>query len=347
MPTTAPLKKFDAGPLTALVGRWLGKESSCIGLDVGSFSVKGVLLQKKRTGLVVEQWALREIPPGGEAAARTKAVQEILQSIGSTHRPIVSTVGGPGTVLRSVTVPKMTAEELKTSLHFEAEKYIPFKLEEVFLDSAILRDLQGGRMEIFIAAARKDVVQGHLDLLASANVHPQTVDLEPIALANAWEFYPPPELAQGPAGLIHAGARGTVLNFFSGKELQFTREIPLGGDGLTRVLCDGLRIDAAEAERIKCQPGDRAVEVQTILRPMLDDWSGQCRASLDFYENQYGRRVERLFVSGGSALLTGFAEGLEQSLGLPVRTWNPLGPGVAAGPRLAVALGLALRGTAA
>ncbi len=185
-------------------------------------------------------------------------MQKILREFSSDKKPLFSAVGGPGTVLRTVTVPKMTREELKTSLHFEAEKYIPFKLDEVFIDSAILKDQTGGRMDVLIAAARKDVVQAHLDFLSSAGAVPQVLDLEPIALANAWELSPPPGLGEKPAGLLHLGARGTILNFFSGTTLQFSREIPIGGDLFTRKIADGLGLDVPAAERMKCQPAELA-----------------------------------------------------------------------------------------
>lgn len=322
------------------MGRRLRKETACVGLDVGFSSVKGVLLQKSPSGLLPPKCALQEIHPAGESAQRLKGVQAVLRDLAAQKKPVLSAVGGPGTVLRPVTVPKMTPTELKTSLHFEAEKYIPFKLEECFVDSAILRDQPGGRMEIFIAAARKEVVQTHLDLLAAAGVTPQALDLEPIALANGWELSPPVDGADQPTGLIHAGARGTILNFFAGTQLQFSREIPIGGDLFTRHIADGLRVDVSEAERIKCQPGERVGEIRTLLQPVWEEWGTQCRASLDFYENQYGRRVERLFFSGGSALLSGLAEWMGEVSGLPAQIWNPL----SVGPRLAVALGLAARG---
>jgi type IV pilus assembly protein PilM len=342
LPATTPDKKANAVSLTALMGRWLKKETACIGLDAGSSSIKGVLLQKSPSGLLPPKCALQEIHPAGDAVTRLKGLQAVLQDLAAQKKPVISAVGGPGTVLRPVMVPKMTAEELKTSLRFEAEKYIPFKLDEVFIDSAILRDQAGGRMEIFIAAARKNLVQGHLEMLSAAGVVPQAVDLEPIALANAWELAPPAELGDGPAGLAHIGARGTILNFFSAKQLQFSREIPFGGEFFTRQIADGLKMNAAEAERIKRQPGDRLNEIRMLLQPKWETWTEQCRASLDFYENQYGRRVERLFLSGGSALLSGLTAGMGETFGLPVQVWNPL----SAGPGLAIAVGLAARGVA-
>jgi type IV pilus assembly protein PilM len=311
----------------------LKNEPVCIGLDVGSHSVKCAKIRKGSGGVyTLSSSSVEAVGPQKDLIQRAGAVQRALQAVGAEKNPVIAAVGGPGTVLRSVVVPKMTPEELKTALTFEAEKYIPFKLNEVFIDSAILgdqpggpgRNLPGGRMEIALGAARKELVQGLLEMLTSAGTAPAAVDLEAVALADAWEVSRPTSGAE-PVGLVHIGARGTILSFFKEAQLQFTREIPLGGDSFAK--------EAAEGSK--------------------EQWHSQCRASFDFYESQFGQRVERLYLSGGAVGLEGFREWVQEAAGLSVEAWNPLS-GLqtslsadqvqAIGPSLAVAVGLGVRG---
>lgn len=351
MPTSLDAKlKELAARLPALAK--LSKGASTVGLDVGSHAVKGVKVQKSGDRCTLLQYSISAVNPSADAAQRAQPIRETLRALGGEKDPIVTAVGGAGTVLRSVTVPKMSPEELKTALTFEAEKYIPFKIAEVFLDSAILGDQPGGRMEISLGAARKDVVQQHLDLLQAAGVAPQVVDLEPVALANAWEIGPP-AAGEAPVCLMHLGARSTVLNVFFGARLQFTREIPIAGEAFTRAVSDGLQMDTAGAERLKCQPGERLQEVRTAVQPAWDQWFAQCRASFDFFENQFGRKVEKVFLSGGSARMAGLKEWIQETMGAPAETWNPTAalqtdlprdPLQQAGVDLGVAVGLAVRG---
>lgn len=179
-------------------------------------------------------------------------------------------------------------------------------------------------MEIMLGAARKELVQGLLEMLTSAGIAPAAVDLEAVALTDAWEISRPDAGAE-PVGLVHIGVRGTILNFFKEARFQFTREIPLGGDSLAKEGVGGSK----------------------------EQWHSQCRASFDFYENQFGQRVTRLYLSGGFSGLEGLREWVQEATGLPTEIWNPLSglkaslsadQPQAIGPSLAVAVGLGVRG---
>ncbi len=312
-------------PAPAILSRWLKKEPTAVGLDVGVYSVKAVLLKRaSKDGLTLLQHAAEALPEGADEAQRVQTLQKVLQGMVPARERLAVAVGGPGTVVRTVVIPKMTPAELKAALNFEAEKYIPFRLDEVFLDSAILGDQPGGRMEIVLAAARKDLVHSRMGLLGAAGITPRGIDLESVALANAWEVSPVEGCGADPAVLLHLGARGTILNFLSGKQLQFTREIPAGGQAFTQAVAEGLGVDLKEAERLKCGSGDRAEAVRAALQPSWEEWLAQCRASFDFYENQFGRRVAHLVLSGGAARLAGFKEWLQAATGMPVHLWHPV-----------------------
>lgn len=321
---------------------------------MGSSAVKAVKLQPTAERMQLVRAETAPIAVGAEGDGRAAAVGQLLGEIGAREVPLLASVGGTGTVLRRVSLPRMTVAELRTALSFEAEKYIPFRLEEVFFDCCILGERPNGQMEILLAAARKELVDDLQALLSGKGFTATAVDLDMVALANAWEAL---GSAQGEAvtALIHVGHRGTVVDFFSGSQLQFAREIALGGQFFTKALSEELRLDALEAERLKCQPDARVEEVQRALRHAWEEWLGQCRGSFDFYENQYGRRVDQLLLTGGSAALAGFKDWIQQGTGMPAEIWDPMaklecGPEVRVpeGARAAysVALGLALRGGA-
>jgi type IV pilus assembly protein PilM len=325
--------------------------AACVGLDIGSFSAKVVQLSPSPSGLRIKQRVIQLFSPSANSRTKGQAVRSLIDSLGvGRETRIVTGIGGTGTVVRSVTLPEMSEKDLKAALLFEAEKYIPFKLEETYFDSSILGKRPGGRMEVLLAAARREVVNSHLEILNEAAVHADVLDLEALALANAWENRGGAEEAKMTC-LMHVGARGTVLDFFEGKRLQFTREIPIGGDAFTQAVSEGFQTDLAEAEKIKCEPGGQESRVRTALEPAWDEWLAQCRVSFDFFENQFGHKVERLALSGGSAPLVGFKEKILQSTGLPTDEWDALaglgeesGNGAGSGAVFAVAVGLALRG---
>lgn len=288
--------------------------SRCIGLDVGTSSVKGVRLHRTAGGIEIDQAERVGIPSEAQPAQRSTAVREALEKLSYRDLPVVASVGGAGTILRRISLPKMSPQELRLALSFEAEKHIPFKLEEVFLDFSILGDHPSGQMEILLAAARREVVNDLLGLLSPCGVTPLAVDLEMVALANAWEgTSSPPE--SGVTALLHIGSRGTVLDFIRDSQLEFAREINVGGSAFT-------------------QAGASA------LQPAWEEWLSQCRVSFDFYEQQFGRRVDRLVLSGGAARSPEFKEWVQEASGLPAKVWDPMDKE----PSFAIAVGLALRG---
>ena len=276
---------------------WLKGTPFSIGLDVGSYSLKAVLLKQVGSELQWVQAVEQPLANSPKSQQHSEAVQQLLGTLDCPEAKLVTAVGGAGTILRPVLMPKMTPQELKTSLSFEAEKHIPFKLEEVFLDSSVLGERPGGRMEVLLAAARKDKVNEHLNLLTQAQALPSVVDLEPLALANAWEHYPAIEDSQVVVQ-IHVGARGTIFNFLKENQLQFSREASIGGAAFTQAIVEGLGLPFEKSEQVKCQPSDQTEAVRSVLEPVWEQWGHQCHASFDFYENQFGLKPEVLVLSG-------------------------------------------------
>lgn len=282
-----------------------------VGLDIGPSSVKAVRVVRAGPGeLRIAQ------------AVTAPTLHQALQELDARQVPVNIAVGGVGTVVRWATFPRMNPQELRAALSFEAEKYIPFKLDEVYLDSCMTAELASGTMEVLLAAARKELVEEQRKRVLEEGIPPSVVDLEPLALANAAEADPRFPRSGGVA-LAHVDERGTILDLFQDGRLRFVREV--------------------------------AVQKEAEASPQLlrDEWLAECRRSFDFYENQHGQRIEKLLISGEGTGAAGFLEWLQSAAGLPVERWNPaLGlPGDVdparmekEGPGLAIAVGLAARG---
>jgi len=294
--------------------RGLRKPVDAVGLDIGPASVRGVRLQDGETGPRLTWCGRSALPSDGGRTQRVQAIREFLAPLPLSDLSLATALGGPDTALRTVILPKMSPEELSSSLGLESEKYIPFPSAEAVLDHAILGPAPNNRMEVLLAAVRKKRIEQHLELLEAAGLHPAAVDLEGVALCNAWERSKPP--GQGPAveGLAHIGERGTHLLFFQGGRFRFSREISAG-------------------------------------RPSREQWISECRASFDFYEDQFGQTVGRLWISGEGDRPSEVSGWIQSGFGVEGIRWDPIGslPSEGCGPldsiraELGVALGLAWR----
>jgi len=175
------------------------------------------------------------------------------------------------------------------------------------------------------------------------------------------------------AAIVDIGAGSTAISVFMRKHMVAADAVRLGGDDITKDICEGLHLDYEDAERIKTLHGgvlatgsdDRIdIEVPNPMAQWDNDRRTVTRAALigvmrpraeELLEN-IGRRLEaagfaehsrrRVVLTGGTSTLPGFEDLARKILGGQVRTGRPLRvqglPQVAAGPGFSAVIGLAL-----
>ena len=199
------------------------------------------------------------------------------------------------------------------------------------MDTQILEDNVGDasspEMKVLLVAVRKSLIEEHLALLADAGLQPMVIDVDAFALGNAFEAR-----ARGAGGvqgekvvaLIDIGANKTNINIVKGKTSYFTREVYLAGNDFTEAVSRKFNLDSQEAEKLKCEPGEQAGEVEEAILPTLDDLGNEIQLSFDYFENQFDRVVEEVYISGGSSKLPGLQRAFEGAFEKSVVFWNPL-----------------------
>lgn len=342
-----------------------------VGLDVGSFSVKllagahGPLDQRFRHGeALVAAADGSDGPPTAEGVARAigdcfEQAEIALRNV----RGVTLGISGPELVVKQITLPMLTDDEVGPALRFEARKHLPFDLQSMVIDYQILgRFLSEKKLDVLIAAISQDRLDKHLAPLKLLGIDPQIVDATPLALTNALRH----ELEDGRDACVQLdiGHLASHLTIWQKGEPYFSRRLDFGGRMLSEAIRERGAIPFEEAEEWKLaagaeRPGFRAdwhsPEMQAMLDCIRRDLVDEVRRSLAFYRTM-GRLPEplRLWISGGSARLPGLAARLAELLGIPVHLFNPFhangGPAdeshpTGAGPQFAQALGLALRTT--
>jgi type IV pilus assembly protein PilM len=219
-------------------------------------------------------------------------------------------------------------------------------------------------MSVVLAACRSSVVEEQMKAVTAQGLSPIAVDVDVFALANAWELCGL-EVSAGEGeeahsvALVDVGASRTSINVLHAGETCFSREIGIGGADMTQAAARRLGVETVEAEAIKRESAGRETEVSRAIAPVLEDLVSEISLSLDYVENREGIHVNEVLLSGGGILAPGAVSAIEQSLGRPVRTWNPL-EGIRVSPErvdveeleasassLVVAIGLASRVRAA
>jgi type IV pilus assembly protein PilM len=243
-------------------------------------------------------------------------------------------------------------------LRFEAQKHIPFSIDEVNLDAHILKeDLPDNKMLVLVAAAKKDFIAQRLKIIESAGLRPNLVDIDSLSLINAFNFnYPGAEESQHHAvALLNIGAQEANLNILDKAIPRLSRDIHIAGNSFTQKLMEIFSLDFKAAEELKINPDkERSEKVLLAAESVFSNLSAEIRTSFDYYESQAASSVGKILLCGGSSIFPGIKEKLAKILDIAVEYWDPFAKlNVAVNvdsqklknlsAQLAVAAGLALR----
>jgi type IV pilus assembly protein PilM len=331
-------------------GKFCGEKNS-VGLNIGVSSVKMVQLGFSNDKVDLCGFCIEESQVDLEAV-----IKKIIQAH-SIKRVNIS-VSGQQAITRYIDFPRMSLEELKQSLKFEAQKHIPFPISEVSLDACILRsDLPDNKMKVLLAAVKKDSLNQRLKILSGLDLEVGLVDVDSLALMNAFEFnYSQDEnIKNKTLAILNIGSSTSNLNIMDSGYPVFSRDINIGGNNITKNASDALGLDFKAAEEMKIsQDKEKSDKFSRVTEPVLAKLAQEVRTSFDYYESRSVTSVEKIFLSGGGSLFGGVRETLSNLLGIEVVNWDSfkkilLADGIekerlkAISSQLAVAVGLALR----
>ena len=300
-----------------------------VGLDIGSKFVKAVQLSETSGSYRVTEFGIAEISP---QVSVPDVIGELFSKKAFKTKRVVTSVSGRFVFVRYISMPVMSDEELVNAAKYELGKYIPVEVDEVLHDSQKLEELaaqegQEPEMRVLLVAAKRTFIDEHVAVLEAAGLQPAVVDVDSFALGNAYELsgqINPQAIAPGKlVALVDIGASKTNINIMTDAVSYFTREFYKGGDDLTDSISKKLSMEVREAEMLKRNPGGELPKVQECVGGILDDICHDINISIDYFENQYDRKVEEVYLTGGASNTVGLQETLERTVQKPVTKWNP------------------------
>src|SRR6266568_2970491 len=314
----------------------MAKSKLALGLDIGSSSVKLVQLKEKKGGYALQAFGMSRLPPETivDGALMNSAVVQAIQELLAEHkvkaRDVAIGVRGHSVIIKKISLPRMSQDELDESIQWEAEQYIPFDVKDVNIDTQILTPAAdaAGQMDVLLVAAKKDMINDYTSVCAEAGLLAAVVDVDAFAVQNAFETSY--DLAPGETVvLINVGASVSNINILAGGTTTFTRDVTLGGNTFTEEIQKQLNISYDEAEALKVggQGETDAVvpqEVERVIQGVAEQLAGEIQRSLDFYAaTAADNRIARVYLSGGTARIPALFKIIEQRAGVPVEVLNP------------------------
>ena len=159
-----------------------------MGLDLGTAGVRAAELRPTKSGTVLERFGQVALPAGAvrdgevvDPAAVASAVKQLWSQARFASKRVVLGVANQKVVVRQVELPWLPAGELKASLAFQVQDFIPMPVEHAVLDAHPLEEFQGeggARMlRVLLVAAARDMVGSAVDAVNRAGLAPSMVDL--------------------------------------------------------------------------------------------------------------------------------------------------------------------------
>ncbi len=118
----------------------IGKKG-VVGLDIGTSSVKALELRETGRGYQLVNFAVNPIQPQAvvdgaimDANAIIESITQLFRDTKIRNRNVVMGISGHSVIVKKISLPEMSAEELEESIHWEAEQYIPSDIDDVRLN---------------------------------------------------------------------------------------------------------------------------------------------------------------------------------------------------------------------
>ncbi|GGJ99289.1 pilus assembly protein PilM [Pseudomonas matsuisoli] len=344
------------------------KANTLLGLDISSTSVKLIELSRSGGRYRVEAYAVEPLPANAvvekniaEMEGVGNALTRVLAKAKASNRSAAVAVAGSAVITKTIEMDAgLSDDEMETQLKIEADQYIPYPLEEVAIDFEVQGPTarSSERVEVLLAACRKENVEVREAALALAGLNARVVDVEAYALERAYELLAPQlegDANRMTVAIVDVGATMTTLSVLHNGRTIYMREQLFGGRQLTEEIQRRYGLSNEEAGLAKKQGGLPDDYDSEVLTPFKDAVVQQVSRSLQFFfaAGQFND-VDCIVLAGGTASIGGLDRLIQQKIGTTTVVANPfLGMSLSSkvnaaalasdAPALMIACGLAMR----
>lgn len=310
----------------------------CIGLDIGSSSIKLVQVKASRKSYSLQNFGIEPLPPGaivGGAIANAGAVSEAIRNLAKRihlrGKDVALAVSSNSVIIRRLQIPAMEGAALGEQMEWEVKQNIPFARDEVIVDWEVLVPrTPDGQMEVVLVAAKREIVEQYVEAVRAAGLNPAIVDTEAFAMQNAVEATT--GLGSNEiSAVINVGAHFSTIVLVHAGQPVFHRNLAAGGDTFTEAIRHRLAVGIDGAEAYKVGGGANSAtaevvpqEVHRVLAQVSEQVSSEFQRTIDFYlGDAAGASLGRVFLTGGSALVPQLPKAIQDRARVPVAIFDP------------------------
>jgi len=198
----------------------------------------------------------------------------------------------------------------------EASRIFPYPLEDLYYDFIIFSG------EALLVAIPKNIVDDYLEIFKTCQIQPLALEIESESLARALI-----ENENKVVLIADFGAKMTNLSIFDEKRLKLSISTPVAGNRFTQIISEKLKILPPEAEKLKKEvglnPDKKEGRIFLILQDEIQEIIEEIRKIESYFEEKTQKKIEKIILAGGSALLPYLPEYLSENLEKEVLISDP------------------------
>jgi type IV pilus assembly protein PilM len=333
---------------------------SYLGIDIGSSSIKIVELKNQGGKVKLLTYGFSEnlddldqTDPGEIAAI----INKICREAGTTSRKAISALPTFSVFSSIINLSGVSKKDLPSAINWEAKKVIPLPLEEMILDWKKIANIgeqdSKGNTKILLTGAPRTLVKRYIEIFKNAQINLLSLETETFALIRSLIGNDKSTIM-----IVEIGAKTSSFNIIDQNIPILNRSIDVGGWTITKAISNNLNIGLERAEQFKYDLGISSLDsadnaIPKTIAESISPIVNEIKYALNLFQNKSNKKVDKIILSGGSALLINFTSYLSKILNINVLAGNPwskiscpldLKPLLdEIAPRLAIAIGLALR----
>lgn len=352
---------------------------SYLGVDLGATSIKIVELKEEAGRPRLLTYGYTEQAAGYPEKDFTDTpersidlIKQVCTKAKTVSKQAIAALPSASVFSSVINIPAAPGKDLAAAVQWEAKKIIPLPLEEMILDWKVLNQegeapataSQGApsaaptvkATQVLLTAAAKTMVKKYLDIFKGAGLSLISLETETFALIRSLIG-----IDKSTSVVVDMGAASTTISIIENGVPFLNRSLNIGGLTITKEIGAGLGVDLNQAEQMKYDVGISGAGIGAggapkIIERALSMLLNEIKYCTNIYQNQEsgkGRRIEKIVLTGGGALLPNFSDYLASALNTRVFIGNPwariiypeeLRPVLdQIGPKFSVAIGLAMR----
>ncbi len=280
---------------------------SGVGIEIRNNQVNLVYLKASFKGITLAAESGLSLDPDKPEKERLNEAAAFINEFTRTHRisatPIYMGIPGELAVLRRIELPWAVRENLRGTLAYEMEKYVPFSAEDVCFDFQILsEDKAAEKLTVMLMAVRKEDIAPFLVISDLVEKGVSGIEIAPSAVANFYAYQA--GNASGSSVILYSRDNGFDVLCVQGGALVHSRSINKTGGKEER----GSAV-AAHLEKVKEVFGDPKRPMRLILLgdASADETRAQIPGALGFDVTtldirRVGLSAERYLMAFGLAV---------------------------------------------